>query len=66
MTYSVQHDETVRMATSEETAVIDNIRAETSAQIASLENIVAAKISAQKKLLALGLSEEEIGALLGR
>ncbi len=40
--------------------------ADIQARTAAAETIVALKVSAQNKLAALGLTEEEVGALLGR
>lgn len=66
MTYKVQIDDEIRDATPEEAAHIDKLKKDDEARLAALEQIAAAKASAQNKLAALGLTEEEIGALLGR
>ena len=65
MTYKVQIDDLVRNATPAEIAAIDAQRKEAAGQIAALEAIAAAKVSAQNKLKALGLTDSEIEALLG-
>lgn len=69
MTHRIQIDDVVRDATPEETARIDAERkaAEEAelARVAALEASAAAKVSAQAKLSALGLSDDEIRALLG-
>lgn len=65
MTYKVQIDDLVRDATPAEIAVLDAQRKETAAREAAFEAIAAAKVSAQNKLKALGLTDSEIEALLG-
>lgn len=65
MTYKVQIDDLVRDATPEEAARIDATRADMAAQVAALEAAAAAKISARTKLKALGLTDDEIAALVG-
>lgn len=62
----VQIDDEVRTATVDEAAVIQQIRDDAAAQVAAIETTAAAKVSARNKLAALGLTEEEVGALLGR
>lgn len=66
MTHKIQIDDEIRDATSEETAAIEAAREQERLRLAALEQIAAAKASAQNKLVALGLTEEEVGALLGR
>jgi hypothetical protein len=65
MTYKVQIDDTVRNATADETANIDAIRAETQAIAAAADAKAAALVSARTKLAGLGLTTDEINALLG-
>lgn len=65
MPYLVQIDDIVREATPEEAARFDALRRESEAQVAALEAVAAAKASARAKLAALGLSEDEVAALLG-
>jgi hypothetical protein len=65
MIYKVQIDDTVRDATPDEAAVIDAQRAQAAAHAAALEAQAAAKASAHAKLAALGLSDDEIAALVG-
>ena len=66
MAIKVQIDDEVRDATAEEIARIETDRENERQRVASIEQIAAAKASAQRKLAALGLTEEEVGALLGR
>jgi DNA-directed RNA polymerase specialized sigma24 family protein len=66
MTYKVQIDDTIRDATPEEAAAIDAQHAETQARADALDARNAALQSAQTKLAALGLTADEIAALLGR
>lgn len=61
----IQVDDVVRPATPEERYEIEQIRAESAAQVERLAAIQAARASAVGKLARLGLSEEEIAALLG-
>lgn len=65
MTYKIQIDDEVRDATAEEVARIDATRADVAAQVAALEAAAAAKVSARAKLKALGLTDDEIAALVG-
>lgn len=69
MTYRVQIDDEVRDATSEETTRIDAERkaAEEAelARVAAIEAAAAARTSARAKLKALGLTDDEIAALVG-
>lgn len=64
MTYKVQVDDIVRDATSEEAAQIDAIRNQPSPQD-RIDAVAAAKQSARAKLAALGLTNDEIAALVG-
>ena len=61
----IQIDDTVRDATSEEEAVILVQRADAQAQQEVIEAKLAAKESAKAKLAALGLTEDEVNALIG-
>ena len=65
MAYKIQIDDEVRNATPEETARIDATRDDIAAQIAAIEAVAAAKVSARNKLKALGLTDAEIAALVG-
>jgi hypothetical protein len=65
MGYKVQIDDTIRDATPEEEAVILAQQAEAQAQQEALEAKLAAKESAKAKLAALGLTEDEVNALIG-
>ena len=65
MTYKVQIDDLVRDATPEEVARFEAIAAETEAQEQALLAAEAARASALAKLAALGLSADEIKALVG-
>jgi hypothetical protein len=65
MTYKVQIDDTIRDATPEEAAAIDAQRAQAEARAVALDAKAAALESARNKLAALGLSDDEVAALLG-
>lgn len=65
MAYKIQIDDEVRNATADEAARIDATRADVAAQVAALEAAAAAKVSARAKLKALGLTDDEIAALVG-
>ena len=65
MNYKVQIDDEVRDATADETATIEQMQADMARRIAALEAAAAAKVSARTKLKALGLTDEEIAALVG-
>lgn len=65
MGYKIQVGNDVRDATPEETAVIDTQRVEAEAQEALLKAKADTRQSALEKLAGLGLTEEEIQALLG-
>lgn len=65
MTYKVQIDDTVRDATPDEAAAMDARRAELEAEAAAADAKAAALASARAKLAALGLTDDEIAALLG-
>jgi hypothetical protein len=65
MTYKVQIDDTIRDATPEEAAAIDAQRAQAEARAVALDAKAAALDSARNKLAALGLSDDEVAALLG-
>jgi DNA-binding NarL/FixJ family response regulator len=66
MTYKVQIDDVVRDATPAEAAAIEAAQAEAAAQAAELAAQIAARESALAKLAALGLTDDEIAALVGR
>ena len=61
----IQIDNEVRDATAEEIAMIQTAQNEHFARLAALETAAAAKISARAKLKALGLTDDEIVALVG-
>ena len=65
----IQIDDQVRDATPEEAVQIDTKRkaAEEAelARVAAIEAVAAAKVSARAKLKALGLTDDEIAALVG-
>jgi hypothetical protein len=65
MAYKVQINDEVRDATPDEAAAIDARRAEAAAQAAATDAKAAARASGRNKLAALGLSDDEIAALLG-
>ena len=65
MTHKVQIDDVVRDATPEEVAHFEAMAAEAEAQEQALLAAVAAKESAKAKLAALGLTDEEINAIIG-
>jgi hypothetical protein len=65
MTYKVQIDNQVRNATPDEIEAIKNGQTETAAKIAAIEAVAAAKVSARAKLKTLGLTDDEIAALVG-
>lgn len=65
MTYKVQIDDTIRDATTEEVDAIEARRAAAAAAAAAADAIAAAKTSARSKLKALGLTDDEIVALVG-
>lgn len=65
MNYKVQIDDEVRDATADETATIEQMQADMARRIAALEAAAAAKVSARAKLKALGLTDDEIAALVG-
>lgn len=65
MTYKVQIDDQIRNATPDEIVTIENGQAETAAKIAAIEAVAAAKVSARAKLKSLGLTDDEIAALVG-
>jgi len=65
MTYKVQIDDEVRDATPEETARIEQAHADAEAQAQAAADAASAKASGRAKLAALGLTEEEINALVG-
>jgi hypothetical protein len=65
MTYKVQIDDTVRNATSAETVLIDTQRTDGASAAAAIAQIAAVKASASAKLAALGLTADEVAALIG-
>lgn len=68
MTYKIQIDDDVRQATDEETAYIEAQQAEMAAadkaRAEAIEAAQAAKASACAKLKKLGLTDDEIAALI--
>jgi hypothetical protein len=65
MTYKVQIDDIVRDATPDEVAAIEAQRAAATAAAAVADDLARARASALAKLAALGLSDDEINALVG-
>lgn len=65
MTYKVQIDEIIRDASPDETARIDEIAAETQMRLDAIETQSKNKQSARDKLKTLGLTLDEISALVG-
>jgi hypothetical protein len=65
MTYKVQIDDVVRDATPDEAAALDAQRAAAAAAAAAADDLARARASALAKLAALGLSDDEINALVG-
>jgi hypothetical protein len=65
MTYNVQIDDTVIQATDDHAERIDAIRADAKARAAAADDLARARASALAKLSALGLSDDEIKALVG-
>jgi hypothetical protein len=65
MTYKIQIDDEVRDATPEVAAAIEAAHAETAAQAAAIKAQAAARASALTKLADLGLTNDEISALVG-
>ena len=61
----IQIDDVIRDATNDEVATIKLIRDDAAAHVAAVEAIAAAKLSARAKLKALGLTDDEIAALVG-
>lgn len=60
------HDgQTDRDMTDEEISQLEAVRTEMAAQLAAIEAAAAAKASARAKLKSLGLTDEEIAALVG-
>lgn len=65
MTHRIQVDDVVRDATPEEAARIEADREAERIRVAAIESAAAAKVSARAKLKALGLTDDEIAALVG-
>ena len=65
MTYKIQINGEVRNANSVEAAHIDAMQAAHAAQAAAVEAKAAARASALAKLAGLGLTDDEIAALVG-
>jgi hypothetical protein len=61
----IQIDDTVRDASNEEVAIIEEQQERAAALIVALDKQAAARASAFIKLAALGLSDSEIVALVG-
>jgi hypothetical protein len=66
MTYKVQIDDLVRDATPDEAAAIDAAHADAAAAEQAAADAAAARASALAKLKVLGLTDDEIAALIGR
>lgn len=64
MGYKIQIDDLVRNATKEEAAVLDAQKAEADAQEQAIVDALAARESAITKLAKLGLTADEVAALL--
>jgi hypothetical protein len=65
MTYKIQINDTVRDATPQEAAALDAARTQSEETIAAYQAQIAARESALAKLAALGLTEDEVNALIG-
>jgi hypothetical protein len=65
MTYKIQIDDVVRDATPDEAAAIEEAAQAAAAQAAAVEAQAAARASALAKLAGLGLTDDEIAALVG-
>lgn len=65
MSYKVQIDDTIRDATTDEIDAIEARRAAAAAAAAAADAIAAAKVSARAKLKTLGLTDDEVAALVG-
>jgi hypothetical protein len=65
MAYKIQIDDVVRDATPDEAAAIDAAHAATAAQEQAAVDAAAARASAHAKLAELGLTPDEIAALVG-
>ena len=65
MTYKVQIDDQIRDATPDEAARIEQAHADAQAAEQAAADAAAAKVSARAKLKALGLTDDEIAALVG-
>jgi len=65
MSYKIQIDDVVRDATPDEAAIIDAQRADAAAQQQAATDKADARASALAKLSALGLTDDEISALVG-
>jgi hypothetical protein len=64
MTYKVQIDDEVRDATGDEIKRIEQVQADAQAAQEAADAAAAAKTSARAKLSALGLTADEIAALI--
>ena len=65
MAYKIQIDDVVRDATPDEAAAIDAAHAAAAAQEQAAADAAAARASAHAKLAELGLTPDEIAALVG-
>ena len=65
MAYKIQIDDVVRDATPDEVAAIDAAHAAAAAQEQAAADAAAARASAHAKLAELGLTPDEIAALVG-
>ena len=64
MTYKVQIGDEIRDANDDEIKLIEQAEQNVAAQVAAIEAAAAAKVSARAKLKALGLTDDEIAALV--
>jgi hypothetical protein len=65
MTHKIQINDIVRDATSEEAAAIDAAHATAAAEQQAAADAAATRASAHAKLKVLGLTDDEIAALIG-
>jgi len=61
----IQIGDEIRDMTDDEKVNYDAVKREATAHVAAIEAAAAAKVSARGKLKALGLSDDEIAALVG-
>ena len=65
MPYRIQIDDEIRLATPDEIARIEQVQNESAILHAEKQKLIAAKITARAKLKTLGLTDDEIAALVG-